>query len=148
MERLLHTVFHLKLTHEITKQVSVNERPSCHPTSFLLHYNVFIATKNAQECKHLEKAPPWMRKRTGRVVHRQYVDVIDQDGRRSVHLCEGLESTLDKVFLSVPSERVPGQLGVQRAASSLQITGVSDRTAVLWVGAADRLSEETLHQLD
>lgn len=68
----------------------------------------------------------------------QHVDVMDQDGRRSVHCCERLESVLDKVFLSVPGQRVPGQLGAQGAASSLQVTGVSDRTAVLRVGAADR----------
>lgn len=55
-----------------------------------------------------------------------------------MHLCVRLKSMSDKVFLSVPDQSVPGQLSVQGAASSRQVTEVSCRTAVLGVRAADR----------
>lgn len=54
-----------------------------------------------------------------------------------------LKSTGDKVFLSVPKENVPGQLSLLGAPSSLQVTWVSSRTAVLRVRAADSLSKKT-----
>lgn len=55
----------------------------------------------------------------------------------------GLKS-LDKVSLSVPEQSVPGGLVVRSASSRLQVTGVSSRTAVLWVRAAHSLSK---HQI-
>lgn len=58
--------------------------------------------------------------------------------RRSVHLCVALKSMWDKVFLFVPDQKVPGQLGVGDAASILQVTQEARRTAVLGVSAALR----------
>lgn len=64
------------------------------------------------------------------------VDDITERLRSSLHL-SGLESVGDSVSLSVPKPRVPGQLGLQGAASGLEVTRVPGRTAVLRAKAAD-----------
>lgn len=50
---------------------------------------------------------------------------------------------MDSVSLSVPKPRVPGQLGLQGAASGLEVARVPGRTAVLRVKAADGLRTDT-----
>lgn len=135
----------------------------------LLHYNVLTATddgsvhvffpvlhqvsftptaKNTQECRNFVNTPPWMIKQTGSGGEKKPLLSTDNTSCR----CYGsrvknisaplwdLKSMSDQVFLSVPKQRVPGQLVPQGATSSLQVTRVSCRTAVLRVRAADGLS--------
>lgn len=71
------------------------------------------------------------------------VDDITERLRSSLHL-SGLESVGDSVSLSVPKPRVPGQLGLQGAASGLEVARVSGRTAVLRAKAADGLRTESV----
>lgn len=55
----------------------------------------------------------------------------------------GLKSLSHKVSPSVQEQGVPGGPAEQSAAARLQVTGVSSRTAVLRVRAANSLTEET-----
>lgn len=71
------------------------------------------------------------------------VDDIRERLRSSLHL-SGLESVGDSVFPLVPKPRVPGQLGLQGAASGLEVARVPGRTAVLRVKAADGLRTESV----
>lgn len=94
-------------------------------------------SKIRKSAKNSVNAPP--RNETGRspsCPQTTPVDDITERLRSSLHF-SGLESVVDSVSLSVPKPRVPGQLGLQGAASGLEVARVPGRTAVLRVKAAD-----------
>lgn len=133
-KRLLQTVFLFKVTREII--------PS-------YHLHVFSCLAPRLRAGTLNKLP-WATKQTRSGENSPYCPQTTWAGCYGSRLKTirapflGLKSTLDKVSLSVPEQSVPGGLAVQSASSRLQVTGVSSRTAVLWVRAAHSLSK---HQI-
>lgn len=101
-------------------------------------------SKIRKSAKNSVNAPP--RNETGRspsCPQTTPVDDITERLRSSLHF-SGLESVVDSVSLSVPKPRVPGQLGLQGAASGLEVARVPGRTAVLRVKAADGLRTDSV----